>query len=228
MLQVKHLNKNFGEFKALSEINFEVRDEILGLIGPNGSGKTTLMESVAGLTPVQSGEIQWQGRPASIRERSRFIFYLPDGITPYEEDVVDRVLRFFAKTYGADDASVNSALNELGLKEVLSKRVGTLSKGFRKRLLLGLSLLANQPMLFLDEPFDGFDLRQTLGVIKLLKRLKRPLFLSIHQLGDAAKICDRLILINQGKIVAQGTLEELKALAKVSSTNLEEIFLALT
>ena len=109
--------------------------------------------------------------------------------------------------------------------------MATLSKGERKRVLLALGLLTSQPLLLLDEPFDGLDLRQTREVMTLLRRetgTGRTLFVSIHQLNDAAKVCDRLVLLNAGKRVAEGSLAELQTQAKVTDGGLEEIFLALT
>jgi len=127
-------------------------------------------------------------------------------------------------------------LNTLKLESLRHARIGSLSKGERKRLLLAMGLLTSQPLLMLDEPFDGLDLLQTRDVMALLRSQTgrgRTLMLSIHQLVDAARVCDRLILLSDGRVVGEGTIDELRAQANLSDgglpeARLEEIFLALT
>ena len=121
-------------------------------------------------------------------------------------------------------------MQRLELVPVLGKRVAELSKGYRRRLLLALALLTPQPILILDEPFDGFDLRQTLHVMDLLREVaaERALILSIHQLKDAERICDRLLLLDAGRRLGFGTLAELAAQSGSQSGDLEEVFLGLT
>ena len=232
MLEVSHISKSFGGFKALRDISFQVRPgEVLGLIGPNGSGKTTLMEAVSGLLPVQKGSVSWDGQELGPSKRKGRIFYLPDGVLPYEDQSVEKVLHYFGDQFEATADLRKTAVQRLELKPVLAKRVGTLSKGFRRRLTLAIALTSWQPILFLDEPFDGFDLKQTLGVMEILrdvKRLGRTLFLSIHQLKDAERMCERLLLLSEGQIIGSGTLPELRSQARLSSGDLEEVFLALT
>jgi ABC-type multidrug transport system ATPase subunit len=119
----------------------------------------------------------------------------------------------------------------LRLEEIKESRLSTLSKGERKRLMLALGLLTSQPLLLLDEPFDGLDLRQTRDVMTMIRSNRsngRTLLLSIHQLIDAERVCDRLVLLNEGKVAAEGTLAELRKLANIEEGGLEEIFLALT
>ena len=220
-LSVKNLSKSFSDTQVLNDVSFALRKgEILGLIGPNGSGKTTLLECVAGLLPFDSGEI--------VREN---LFYMPENVLPYGDQRVRNVIEFFAELSKTDSAQVKFLVSSLDLAPVLEKRVHNLSKGFRRRLLVALGLLAPHEIVILDEPFDGLDYRQTLSLMNLLKEMRtkgKTLFLAIHQLSDAELVCDRLVLLSGGKVLAAGTLSELKAKAKVPNGRLEEVFLALT
>jgi ABC-2 type transport system ATP-binding protein len=217
---------------VLSDVSFSVgTGEVLGLIGPNGAGKTTVLECIAGLLPSDSGTIAYRGDRLSINRRKEALFYLPDAILPWAQQTVSWVLTFFEKLYSRTSEKLAALTAPLRLEEVARSRVATLSKGERKRVLLALGLLTPHPLLLLDEPFDGLDLRQTRDVMSLLRRESstgRTLFVSIHQLVDAAKVCDRLVLLNAGKRVAEGTLAELRAQANLQDGGLEEIFLALT
>ena len=229
LLQVDGLTKSFGARRVLSEVSFNVGSgEVLGLIGPNGAGKTTVLECIAGLLPRNSGTFTFRGQPLSSHGRKQALFYVPDGILPWAEQRVRWVLRFFERLYSRSHESLAGPLR---LQEIADARVATLSKGERKRVLLALGLLTSHPLLLLDEPFDGLDLRQTREVMSLLRsesETGRTLFVSIHQLNDAARVCDRLVLLNSGKCVAEGRLTDLQAQANLSDGGLEEIFLALT
>ena len=232
ILQVSNLNKKFGRRSVLSDVSFQVREgEVLGLIGPNGAGKTTLLECIAGLLPCNQGEIRYQDKHLSSFERKSVLFYLPDAVVPWAEQRVKWVLQFFEKLYGQSHDKLIQLFTPLRLEEIKESRLSTLSKGERKRLMLALGLLTSQPLLLLDEPFDGLDLRQTRDVMTMLRSNRpngRTLLLSIHQLIDAERVCDRLVLLNEGKVAAEGTLAELRKLANIEEGGLEEIFLALT
>ncbi len=224
------ISKHFGMCQVLSNISFSVYSgEILGIIGPNGAGKTTLMECMTGLLPFDKGGIYWKNRQVSPLLAKKFIFYLPDGILPYAEQRAGVVLRFFQRMYGAEKTELNRLIERLELSSMLKKQVYSLSKGYRRRLLLAIGLLSPQPLLMLDEPFDGFDLRQTLGVMELLRETLagKTLLLSIHQLTEAEKICDRFLLLNTGKVSAIGSLEQLQKQAGLNGGSLEEVFLAI-
>ncbi len=199
----------------LENVGFSVREgEVLGLIGPNGAGKTTLFECMAGLLRRDSGEIE--GGP---------MFYLPDAIRPWPDQRVSWALGFFEDMYGPGKRESIEALN---LAPVMNSRIASLSKGECKRFLLALALLTPHPLLLLDEPFDGLDFRQTRDVMALLRKLPRTLFLSIHQLVDAERVCDRLVLLSGGRVAGEGTIAELRERAGLAGGGLEEIFLALT
>jgi ABC-2 type transport system ATP-binding protein len=206
LLTAQGLVADRGGRRILDDVSFSVhRGEILGVIGPNGAGKTTLFECVAGLQPVTRGTIGGAAR-----------FYMPDAIRPWPDQTVAWTLRLTASMAGR----TFEWLPELDLASLAQQRVASLSKGEVKRLNIALALLASQPLLLLDEPFDGLDVRQTRAVMALLRRCARTLVLSIHQLSDAARICDRVLLLDHGRVVAEGTPAELG--------DLEELFLAYT
>jgi len=204
---------------------------VLGLIGPNGAGKTTLFECVAGLLPSNGGTVRFKDEPLPLARRKEALFYMPDGIHPWADQTVKWALHFFEKLYRSSDVKGSSLVEPLKLESLMKSRIGSLSKGERKRFLLALGLLTPQSLLMLDEPFDGLDLRQTRDVMSLLKdhaRRGRTLMLSIHQLVDAARVCDRLVLLSEGRVAGEGTIPELQVKAGLATGGLEEVFLALT
>ena len=231
-LTVENLTKRFGGKRVLSDVSLNVRaGEVLGLIGPNGAGKTTLLECLAGLLPSDSGRVTHREHQLVSSRRKEVLFYMPDGIAPWGEQRVHWLLNFFRKLYAQSQERLTELFTPLRLEEIKWSRVGTLSKGERKRLMLALGLLTPHPLLLLDEPFDGLDLRQTRDVMTLLKNETangRSLLLSIHQLVDAGRVCDRLVLLNHGRTVAEGTIEDLRTSANLPEGGVEEIFLALT
>jgi len=232
LLTVKGVTKRFGDRLALNDVSFSVQQrEVLGLIGPNGAGKTTLFECLAGLIPANSGTITFQEKTLPVTRRKEALFYLPDGILPWAEQTVSWALQFFEKLYRTSETKLSELIEPLRLDEIMEARLASLSKGERKRMLLALGLLTPHQLLLLDEPFDGLDLRQTRDVMTLLKDHTangRTLMLSIHQLVDAGRVCDRLVLLSAGSVVGEGTIPELRAQAKLPDGGVEEIFLALT
>jgi ABC-2 type transport system ATP-binding protein len=232
LMSVQGISKAFGDQQVLADISFDVvSGEVLGLIGPNGAGKTTLLECIAGLLPADAGEVRWRGAPLSPSQRKQRLFYVPEGISPYPDQRSAEVLRFFREANAQPPERLDQLVGALRLEPALGAPIGALSKGYRRRLLLALGLLAPLPVLLMDEPFDGFDLRQTREVMSLLRDEAlggRTLLLSIHQLGDAQRICDRLVLLSAGRVVATGTSAELTASAGLPlGSELEEVFLAL-
>lgn len=232
LLTVEGITKYFNQRRVLDDVSFSVRPgEVLGLIGPNGSGKTTLFECLAGLMPANSGIIKSNNKELPSSRRKEALFYLPDAIFPWAEQTVSWVLDFFRKLYERSDSHASALVEPLRLDELMKARIGSLSKGERKRVLLALGLLTPQPLLMLDEPFDGLDLRQTRDVMTLLKAhasTGRTLMLSIHQLIDAGRVCDRLVLLSSGRVVGEGSLSELQVRTNLPEAGVEEIFLALT
>jgi ABC-type multidrug transport system ATPase subunit len=247
-VRVDGLTKSYGRLPALTDVSFSVRPgEVLGLIGPNGAGKTTLFECLAGVLPHEAGRITVDGEPMSARARAAHIFYVPDAIAPWPAQTVRWALEFTIGLFGGSRDRRDEVIERFDLAALLESPIGTLSKGQRKRAVLAAGLLTPQPLLLTDEPFDGLDLRQTREVGAALREYAgrgRTLFLSIHQISDAARFCDRFVLLSSGRVCGEGALEELTEAARTrpmggSNPNLnprnplipptlEDVFLALT
>ena len=233
---VAGLTKAYGGMLALDQVSFSIREgEILGLIGPNGAGKTTLFECLAGLLPADRGSVDFGAGGAAVR-RSDVLFYVPDAISPWPEQTVAWALDFTIGFLGGRSDLRRDVETRLGIEPLLGVRIGALSKGQRKRALLAIGLLTPQPVLLVDEPFEGLDLRQGRDVEATLRwyaGLGRTLFLSIHQIYDAGRFCDRFVLLSGGRVCAEGTSDELLAQATsrvggAAPADFEEVFLALT
>jgi len=229
---IRGLSKHYPDAVIYDRFDFDIpRGKLISVFGPNGCGKSTLINMIAGLVPADAGEVRWQGAPLPPAGRKERLFYLPEAISPYPDQTIAKILNFFRAVYRQSPSRLEHLVCALGLEPALAKPVGALSKGYRRRFLLALGLLAPRPMLLMDEPFDGFDLRQTREVMNLLRSEGvngRTLVLSIHQLGDAQRVCDRLVLLSGGRVMGVGTLTELTASARLPiGTDLEEVFLAL-
>jgi ABC-2 type transport system ATP-binding protein len=236
LLRARNLTKRYGCFTALSDVSFAVCEgEVLGLIGPNGSGKTTLFECMGGVLPLDAGSLTRDGAPLTDRARASLLFYLPDAIVPWPSQTVSWAIDFTLGFFGGRHDLRSDVVQRLDVDRLLDLSIGSLSKGQRKRALLAIGLLMPQPILLADEPFDGLDLRQSRDVAQTLRSYAsagRTMFLSIHQIRDAARVCDRFVLLSGGRTRGEGTLEELTSAAAARGSDaggdLEEVFLALT
>jgi len=236
LFQARNLTKRYGKVTALKDVSFSVHPgEVLGLIGPNGSGKTTLFECLGGVLPLDEGSVLLNGRAMGDRDRSDTLFYLPDSIVPWPSETVRRAIDFTLGFFGGREYLREEVVRRLDILPLLDTTIGSLSKGQRKRTLLAMGLMMPQPLLLADEPFDGLDLRQSRDVAETLRSYAaagRTMFLSIHQLTDAARVCDRFVLLSGGLVRGEGTLDELSSLAATrggsNTADLEEVFLALT
>jgi ABC-2 type transport system ATP-binding protein len=223
-LAVRGLRRRFGAVEAVRDASFDVgAGEVVGLLGPNGAGKSTILECLAGLLPADGGAVHAEP-----------LFYLPDGLVPWGDQAAGRVLDLAADLWDVPDAArrawADDAAVALGVGELRARRVGALSKGQRKRLLVALALLVPRSLVLMDEPFDGLDLRQTREAIALFRRVAaggRSLLVSIHAMRDAERACDRLVLLSDGRTVAEGTPDALRARAGLPGGDLEDVFLAL-
>ena len=234
-LRVRDLHKRYGSFAALTGVSLTVREgEVLGLIGPNGAGKTTLFECIAGVLPADSGTVTAGGHDVPAAKRGAHLFYMPDGIGPWPAQTVGWALEFTLGFFGGDRARLPHIVERLQAGPLLRRRIGQLSKGERKRALLAIALLTPQAILMADEPFDGLDLRQSREIAAALREhaaAGRTLFLSIHQIADALRVCDRFVLLSGGRVCGEGTAGELAELASARGCvpdGFEEIVLALT
>jgi ABC-2 type transport system ATP-binding protein len=220
MINVEHLTKRFGTKCAVDDVTFSVsKGEVLGFLGPNGAGKSTSMRMITGYLPPTSGNITVAGfnvtdQPLEARRR---IGYLPENAPIYSDMTVHGFLAFCAEMRGLFGQAKKDAIDRVVqlcfLERVLHQSVDTLSKGFRHRTCLAQALIHDPEVLILDEPTDGLDPNQKYEVRTLIKRMgsEKAIIFSTHILEEVEAACSRAIIIDQGKIVANGTPDELKA-----------------
>ena len=234
MIKVQNLRKSFGANVAVDDLSFEVKKgEVLGFLGPNGAGKSTTMRMITGyITPDSGDAILGDHSIVDEPEAAKSIIgYLPENAPSYPDMDVQGFLRFAAEIRGMDgterDKSVDQAIEVCSLESVRRQNIDTLSKGFTHRCLAQ-SILHDPEVLILDEPTDGLDPNQKHDARQLIKRLgeTKAIIFSTHILEEVEAACSRAIIIDQGRIVANGTPEELK---KQSNTNrLDDLFRELT
>ncbi len=218
MIEIKNLTKRYGRILAVDDISFEVKKgEVVGFLGPNGAGKTTTMKIISGFMGPSSGEVKLDGldvfdNPIEVKKR---IGYLPETPPLYLEQRVEEFLYFVAniKLTPKDQIKklVDGAIEKTNLGEVKNRIIGHLSKGFRQRVGIAQALVSNPKVLILDEPTVGLDPRQVAEVRELIKSLRgeHTIILSTHILPEVQATCERIIIINKGRIVAKDSLEEL-------------------
>lgn len=220
MITVEKLRKTFNRFNAVDDVSFEVKQgEILGFLGPNGAGKTTTMRIITGYTPPTAGTAVVDGHdvkddPLAVRQ---VIGYLPENTPLYLDMDVVSFLRFAAQIKGIPsserDAAIREALEETGIADVANKTIGKLSKGYRQRVGLAQALIGNPKVLILDEPTVGLDPNQIREIRDLIRSMsgKRTVILSTHILPEVSMVCDRVVIINRGHIVAADAVNELSS-----------------
>ena len=222
MIEVIEISKNFGKFQAVNQVSFQVqKSEVLGFLGPNGAGKSTTMKMLTGYLKASSGDASICGFSITkepIKARIA-IGYLPESAPSYGEMKVEEFLRFAGKVRGLKGKrlkyQIEKVLEETSLKTVRNQLIETLSKGYRQRTCLAQSLLHDPPILLLDEPTEGLDPNQKYEVRKLISQLKedRTILVSTHILEEVEAICSRAIILSEGKIVGDGTPEELLSMS---------------
>lgn len=218
MIEVEHLTKNYGPTLAVSDISFEVqRGEVLGFLGPNGAGKTTTMRILTGFLPPSDGRVRVAGfdvleEPLEAKKRTG---YLPETPPLYPEMTVREYLAFVGRIKGVARRELKTRLSEVAEKtavtEVLDRPIGKLSKGYRQRVGIAQAIIHNPDVLILDEPTAGLDPKQIIETRELIRNLagQHTVILSTHILPEVSKTCQRVVVINQGKVVAAGAPEEL-------------------
>ena len=218
MITVQDLTKYYGHYPAISRLTFEVaRGEIVGFLGPNGAGKTTTLKILAGFMPPTSGQAFINGHDCVTESLAvrRSLGYLPETAPLYTELTVSEFLRFGARAKGVEAkqeaAEVDRVVEACGLEEVRHTLISSLSKGFRQRNGLAQALLNSPPLLILDEPTIGLDPAQIVEIRQLIKDLSgnHTVVLSSHILPEVSQLCQRVIIINRGQIVASDTPENL-------------------
>lgn len=241
---VENLTKKFGTQRAVDNVSFKVKTgEVLGFLGPNGAGKTTTMRAITTfLTPnegtIKIGNLSIYEHPVEIKKH---IGYLPENNPLYREMPVIDYLRFCAELQGIEKSKIKSKILEMvdlcGLEGEKQKKIGELSKGYQQRVGLAQALIHDPEVLIFDEPTAGLDPNQIVEIRKLIKKIgkEKTVILSSHILAEVEATCDRIMIINKGKIVADGTSEELRKHAQgkeilkitIEDGDVNEIFKAL-
>ena len=218
MIRIEQLTKRYGPTEALRGLSFEVpRGQVVGFLGPNGAGKSTTMKILAGYLPPTGGKVEVAGidvvdDPIATRRR---IGYLPENNPLYEEMMVKEFLDFVADVRNVPRADrsrrIRESVERCGLGNVLGKDIGTLSKGYRQRVGLAQAILHSPDLLILDEPTSGLDPNQIVEIRKLIQELgqEKTVILSTHILSEVQSTCSRVLIVNQGKLVADDTPEHL-------------------
>ena len=226
-IEVKNLSKLYGNVKAVTDVSFSVGDsEVLGFLGPNGAGKTTIMKILTGYHFPSSGSALVDGIPVDEEplEIKKRIGYLPENVPLYTDITVDEYLnfaadaRFIPKEQRA--SAINASLEACGLLNYRSRKIETLSKGYKQRTGLAQAILHDPPILILDEPTTGLDPNQIIEIRSLIKELgkRKTVILSTHILQEVEAICTQVLIINDGRIAAQGKPEEIAGTLKGGDT----------
>jgi len=218
-IKVSGVTKEFGKQKALDRVSFEVLSgNVVGFLGPNGAGKSTMMKIITGFIPQTEGLVEVNGINIENQEQDirRIIGYLPESNPLYTDLYVKEYLTFVANIYklGANtDKRVKELIELTGIGHEQNKKIGALSKGYRQRVGLAQALVHNPSVLILDEPTSGLDPNQILEIRKLIKDIGREktVLLSTHIMQEVEAICEKIIIINKGKLVADGSTQEIIA-----------------
>ncbi len=222
MIEIKNLTKRFGATTILDDISLSVKKgEILGFLGPNGAGKTTTMKIITSFWTPTSGQVEVDGfdiRKNSLAARKK-IGYLPETVPLYDDMRVYEYLRFVAEVRGVPKERIKPRISEVvrvcGLKKVIRQPIEELSKGYRQRVGLAQAIMHDPEILILDEPTTGLDPNQIAEIRNLIRELgkEKTVIFSTHILSEVSATCDRVVIINNGRIVGQGSPEELAAKA---------------
>lgn len=230
LVKIENLSKNYGQIEAVKNISLTIKEgEIVALLGPNGAGKSTLMNMIAGYLSPSSGEISICGK--NIKDcplwGKEHIGFLPEGAPLYADLTVKQFLDYMSELRGVDREKTNQAIKLANIEEVLNQKVETLSKGYQRRVGFAQSVLADLPILMLDEPTDGLDPNQKKHMRGLVSKMgkNKAIIISTHLLEEAEDVCSRIVLMKHGRVVADGTLKSI--LSKYKSKSLEEVFFKL-
>ena len=216
-IEVKNLSKFYGEQAAVNDISFSIKKgEIVGFLGPNGAGKSTTMKILTGFIPSTNGEVRICGLEVDVDslETRKKIGYLPENNPLYLDMYVREYLEFVGNIYKVPNLKqrVNEMIHQVGLEVEQNKKIGMLSKGYRQRVGLAQAIIHDPEVLILDEPTTGLDPNQLVEIRELIKRIgkSKTVILSTHIMQEVSAICDRVIIIKQGKIVADDKAEDLQ------------------
>ena len=235
MIIIEDVVRRFGSFTAVGGISLRVKKgEVLGFLGPNGAGKSTTMKMITGFLAPSEGRISVCGHDIVEEqfEAQTAIGYLPEGAPAYPDMTPVQFLTFIARIRGLKDEAAQKAIGlavaRTGLQSVLEQKIETLSKGFKRRVGLAQAILHDPPVLIMDEPTDGLDPNQKQAVRSLIRAMSanKAIIISTHILEEVDAVCSRAVIIDKGKIVADGTPAEL--LAKSPTKRFDDVFRSLT
>jgi ABC-2 type transport system ATP-binding protein len=225
-IEVKNLSKFYGEQAAVNDISFSIgKGEIVGFLGPNGAGKSTTMKIITGFIPASEGEIRVCGKEVSVDsiETRKHVGYLPENNPLYLDMYVKEYLEFVGNIYKIKNVRerVKEMIRLVGLEVEQNKKIGMLSKGYRQRVGLAQAIIHNPDVLILDEPTSGLDPNQLVEIRDLIKRIgkEKTVMLSTHILQEVEAICDRVIIIRKGQLVADNLASNLQV-----ATDLQVVF----
>jgi ABC-2 type transport system ATP-binding protein len=234
-IKIENLTKLYGQTKAVDNLNLDVAfGDFLGFLGPNGAGKTTTIRILTGMLRPDNGKAEvYCGGQLSDKEKMKVVGVMPESRGFYDWMTASEYLCFFAQLYGdkSVDKTANEKLLQVGLSERKNSRINTLSRGMKQRLGLARAIINNPKILFLDEPTLGLDPQGQEDIKNLLKKINcdgTTIFFSSHLLSDVAELCSNIAIINQGRLVANGTLEQLRKQTTLPNSDLKDIFLKLT
>ena len=214
-ITMSNIHKSFGQKKVINDVSISIKaGELIGFLGPSGAGKTTTIKLLTGQLKQESGSATILGRDTTTlnHESYRQIGIVSDNSGLYENINAYDNLLVFAKILGTDTGKIPSLLARVGLKDDMKKQVRKFSRGMKQRLVLARALLHNPKILFLDEPTSGLDPSTTIEIHKLMLEMKEggtTFFLTTHDMTEASKLCDRIVLFNEGVILDMGTMDEL-------------------
>lgn len=232
MIKIKRVTKFFGQNKALDDVSFEInRGEIVGFLGPNGAGKTTTMRILAGFMCPDRGSVSISGISVITNsiEAKKKIGYLPENNPLYKDMLVSEFLDLAADLNNIPKEERKEAMDfavaSVGIEKVFNKQIAELSKGYKQRVGIAAAIIHRPEVIIMDEPTEGLDPNQRTDMRTLIKKLaeKHTIIISTHVMQEAAAMCNRLIVISAGKIVADGTAEELSKKAQHKSVVLVDI-----
>ena len=216
MIELKNVTKKYGNFKAVDNISFKIeKGEVVGFLGQNGAGKTTTMKMITGLIEPTNGEIFIEGEKISRKSR-KCIGYMPENTPLYQELTVKEFIEYMAELKGLKrqerKQQVQKLITDLGLADVENKLIRNISRGYKQRVSLSGALIGNPDILILDEPTVGLDPKQVIEIRNLIKSLRKnhTVFISSHILSEISQMCQKVIIINKGKIVAIDTPNNLE------------------
>ncbi len=215
-ITVQNLNKAFGEQQVLCDVSFALnKGEVVGFLGPNGAGKSTLMRILTTYYTPDSGSVQVNGFDTLVDKQAvqRSIGYLPEHNPLYLDMYVEEYLTFIAGMYQVPQNSINESIVQTGLRPEAHKKIGQLSKGYRQRVGLAAALQHNPTVLLLDEPTTGLDPNQLTGIRSLIQTLgqEKTILLSTHSMREIEAMCDRVLILNRGVLVADEQLKDLRS-----------------